>query len=168
MSALSNGGYMKISILLMSLFAVQAFANPFDAFVGKFTLDGKVQIRNFNAKACIRYGIPNLTGIEVKQDTNGYKQSHLIYLNNPSGWSGLPIMQYEDRPDYLNPSIVYISKVQGGANFAELVETSNSNEYYADKFSLKRTANKIIFNFTEEYIKNNSIEAGCYYQAILK
>lgn len=159
---------MKILILLMSLFTAQAFANPFDSFVGKYKLEGKVQIKSFNAKACIRHAIPNLTGIEVKQDTKGYKQSHMIYLHNPSGWSGRPVMQYEDRPDYLNPSTVYISKVQGGVNFAELIESSNAKEFHADKFSLERQADKIVFKFAEEYIKNGTVDAGCYYQATLK
>ncbi len=159
---------MKIAILLISLLSVQAFANPFDGFVGKYALAGKVHIKNLNAKGCIRYGIPQMTGIEVKQDTKGYKQSHVVYIVTASGWSGLPVMQYEDRPDYLNPSVVYVSKVQGNANYAELVQGSNAKQYFADRFSFERKAGQIIFNFSEEYTKEGKLQAACYYQATLK
>lgn len=159
---------MKTLFIFVSLFSTSSFANPFDSFIGKFQIDGKIQIKNLNAKACIRYSIPNLTGIEVKQDKNGYKQSHMIYLNNPNGWSGIPVMQFEDRPDYLDQSVVYASKVQGDLNFAEVIHNSNAKEYLSDDFSLERQNGKIILRFSEEAIKNNTVIAGCYYQVTVK
>lgn len=159
---------MKILVLLASVFTSSVFANPFDAFEGRYKLDGQVQVRKYNVDSCDRHGIPSLTGIEVKKDSNGYKQSHLIYINVPSGWNGIPVMQYEDRPDYLNPSVVYYSKVQGGKDLAQLIEGSNRDKFYSVKFLFERKAGKVLFKFDEEYLNKGVVEVGCYYQVELK
>lgn len=156
------------SFIFVILFALQTFANPFDAFIGSYTVQGKVQVKNVNTKACVRYDIPNLTGIEVKKDTDGYKQSHLISLKNASGVSHLPVMEYKDSPDYLHPSIYYSAQTSGGANYAMNVASSNTGKHYADKFALERQSDKIIFTFVEEFIQDGRVVSGCYYVAILK
>lgn len=158
---------MKLLILLMSLTAAPSFANPFDSFIGQYKVEGKIEIRNFKAKGCIRYGIPDLKSIEVKQDSQGYKQSHFIYLFNSMGWNGLPVMQYEDRSEF-DPSVLYFARVSGGSNLATNFWGSNSKEHFEDRFSLQRIGDKVVFSFSEEYIENNEVTAGCYYQAILR
>lgn len=157
---------MKLLVVASMLFSINAFANPFDSFVGKYKVDGTVSVKNHNAKACIRYGLPKITGVEVKPDTNGYKQSHVIYLLNSSGWSGLPVMQYEDKSDF--DSTVYYARVSGGSNSASNVWGSTAAEHYQDKFSIERSGTNLTFNFSEEYVVNGTVTAGCYYQAKLK
>jgi hypothetical protein len=157
---------MKILILSSLLFSISAFANPFDSFVGKYKVEGPVNVKNYNAKACIRYGLPNITGIEVKTDTNGYKQSHLIYLISSTGWSGLPVMQYEDRSDF--DSTIFYARISGGSSTASNTWGSTAMEHYEDKFSFERAGSSLTFNFSEEYVVNGKINAGCYYQVQLK
>ena len=161
------GGIMKLFIFT-TLFAAQVFANPFDAFTGKYIVQGKVQVKNVNTKGCIRYDIPNLVEVEVSKNTDGYKQSHIISLKNPSGVSNLPVMDYKSFPDYLNPSIYYSAQTSGGANYAMNVENSNAKKHYSDKFALERQSDKVVFTFAEETIEDGNVISGCYYVAILK
>lgn len=156
------------SFIFVILFALQTFANPFDAFIGKYSVQGKVQVKNVNTKGCIRYDIPNLTAVEVKKDTDGYKQSHMITLKNPSGESNLPVMEYKNYPDFTHPSIYYAAQTSGGANYAMNIANSNAGKHYADKFALERQSDKVVFTFAEETIQDGSIISGCYYVAILK
>lgn len=150
------------------LFSVSAFANSFDGFIGKYKTSGTPTIQNQNAKFCNRFNFKSITGLEVKADTAGYKQSHVLYILNPSGWSGHPVMDFLDKSEF-NPSVGSYAKTTGSADVASNDWGSfgmEENERLV--VSIKKNGNNFIFTMAEELVSKGSVVAACYYQVGLQ
>lgn len=154
---------MLISTLCF-VFSASAFGNAFDGFIGKYKTIGEPAIQYLNATYCNRFDFENITGLEIKADTNGFKQSHVLYILNPNGQSGHPVSDfYETSPT--EPSLGTYAKTTGSSDFASN-DWGNfgSGEDQRLVVTIKKKGNDFIFSMAEELIQQGAVEAACYYQ----
>lgn len=158
---------MKYSILtILMLFSFTARANSFDQFIGKYFVSSKPLIKAVNAKDCNRFLFSGMTGISIQPDVTGYKQSHVVYFLNPSGWSGFPISEYTDRSEF-DPFLIFYGKITGTANRASHQEGSNSLNFRHTNLTLQKIDSEYVLNFAEEFVVQGVVTGGCYYQVAL-
>lgn len=142
-----------------------ANANSFDSFVGEYTLVGSPTVQKVGSfKECLRFGFLRLTGFSVIQDTKGYNQSHMLHFNNQSGWSGHPVMDFDD----LTPSFHNYAKTSGSDVLAQNEYTSIFNNRTEQLLvSIEKNGSEFLLNVTESYVENGQLIARCAYSANL-
>jgi hypothetical protein len=150
------------------LFSASAFANPFDKFVGHYKVNGSPQITNESAKFCNRFDFKNVVRVRVERNSSGYQQTHLVYIENQTGWSVHPLTEFE-----------YTDELKLGGSYARTTGTdySATNEYGAwstnpDKketliIQLDRTSFGLVFSMNEALYENSGLKAACHYQVKL-
>jgi hypothetical protein len=158
---------MKLLSILFLFLSAQAFANPFDSFVGEYSIVGKPVIQKSGAaKSCIRFAFEDLVGFSVIADTKGYKQSHMLHFNFDGnlghGWMGHPVMDFTDQYEY--------AKTTGDSSFVQ-------NEYSAVEdinfghqplvVSIENKGNQYVLIVRDSLIKSSQVLASCFYQAML-
>lgn len=166
---LRGGGTMRILIIAISfLFSASAFANSFNNFVGKYDVEGDAKVENVNAGFCNRFNFKEISSFEVKKDTEGYKQSHMLYFHHSYGWSGHPVMDFKDKSEF-DPSIGTYAKTTGSSGNAR-------NEYGSfgleenDRLtvSIARAGSGYTLAMAEELIVRGTVTAACYYEVNLR
>lgn len=157
-------------IILAACLAISssAFANPFDGFIGEYKVNGSPTIRAQNAKWCNRFDFKNIVGLKVAKDTNGYAQSHVLYILNPAGWSGHPTMDFDYKNEFGTGGSY--AKSTGSSNSASNVWASfsiNPQETESLTVSIEKLGSEFAFSMSEELKQNSVLTAGCYYQVKL-
>ena len=155
---------MKNFIFIIgTVFSISSYANSFDHFVGRYAVSSKPIIQAVNAKYCNRLFFSAITGIDIQSNTEGYKQSHVIYFLTPIGWSGFPISEYSDRSDWV-PTVIHYAKVSGGASQATYEEGSRGPQFNYTNLTIQKTDSNYILNLRDERFEQGSVVSGCYYQ----
>lgn len=156
---------MKMLITTLSfMLSVSAFANSFDRFIGKYKVVGAPAIQKQNAKSCNRFFFKDITGLEIKADTSGFKQSHVLFILNPSGWSAHPVADYYEKTD-TNPSRGTYANTTGSGDMASNDWGSfgrEDNERLV--VTIKKSGNEFVFSMAEELVLQGTVTAACYYQ----
>ncbi|MGZ3693070.1 MAG: hypothetical protein ACXWQO_02465 [Bdellovibrionota bacterium] len=163
---------MKIFLILAGfLSANAAMANPFDSFVGEYSLVGKPVIeKTGNARECVRFAIESMIGFSVTADTKGYQQTHVLHFNFDGkmgrGWMGHPVMEYNYTDDFRTGGSY--AKTTGDANLAQneltLWTKDTTNPLLV---SLGRSGNQIKLVVDEKFIRKAQLESRCLYQITL-
>lgn len=163
---------MKIAFLLVTILApALAHANPFDAFVGEYSLAAKPAIeKSGNVRECIRFGIDYMTGFSVIIDTKGYRQSHLLHFNFDGtmgrGWMGHPIADYTDKDEFGFGG--NYAKTSGNENLALNEYTSWDAHHRNPLFvSIERSGSQFLLNLDESYVDNAQTTSRCHYRVLL-
>jgi hypothetical protein len=163
---------MRFLIALFALMATSvALANPFDAFVGDYTLVGKSVIqKSGSARECIRFNFENLVGFSVVADTAGYQQTHMLHFvfdgTSGHGWFGHPVMEYNYKNEFGTGGSY--AKTSGDQNIAKNEYTTWSNNSIEPlTVSIQRSGSQYLLLMTEVYSRNSQVEASCTYQATL-
>jgi len=142
-----------------------AFANQFDNFIGEYKTSSQVQIIK-NAKWCNRFNFKEIVGLKVEANTQGYEQSHVLYILNPHGWSGLPVMNYDQKGDFMtSPNW---ARTTGSANLASNEWGSLvGDEKETLTVSIEKTGLDYTFSMVEALNENSVLTASCSYQVKL-
>ncbi len=155
--------------LAITICPALANANPFDGFIGNYTIQSAPSIRNKNASFCDRFGFSRITGIKVEKNTTGagFKQTHTISLFTKEGYSAHPVMEYEDTNEFRTGGS--FAKTTGSATSAANIYGSWNNRQERDTLfvSIEKAGKGYVFNMAEELSVNGSTESGCYYQVSL-
>jgi hypothetical protein len=150
------------------LISICAFANPFDAFVGQYDVSGSPQIKNEKAKRCNRFDFKNIIGLKVEKNSNGYQQSHMLYLLKPNGWSGHPTEEFS-----------YTNELKNGGSYAKTTGSAasavnesgtwgaNPPEKETLTVSIEKSGAGYILKMVEALYENTVLTAACYYQVQL-
>lgn len=170
---------MKTLVILFGfVVGSSAMANPFDSFVGEYSIVGVPQIqKSGSAKECIRFDFPHLVGISVIRDTGGYRQSNVVRFHHAggmgTGWSGHPIMDYNNNLGGSPMKCVGDSAVTTG----DVIEAQNiwsqcggtiSVTFYETlSVSLANVGGQYLVKMIESYIENGQTVATCNYLARL-
>lgn len=162
----------NLAIFAFALIGSAAQANPFDNFIGEYSISGSPKIEKYgSARECIRFTFESLKGFSVIADTNGYRQTHMLHFNidSPSigkGWMGHPVMEY----DYKNEFGIggSYAKTSGDSNFAQNEFTSWDVHSSAPLVvSIQRDGGNYRLRMKESQVDNGQLKAACSYEATL-
>lgn len=158
----------SLFIIATFLISATASANSFDDFVGEYKVTGSPQITNDNAKWCNRFDFKNIVGLKVEKNTDGYQQSHMIYIQKPNGWSGHPTMDFSYTNEFKNGGTY--AKTSGSSALASNEYGTwgvNPNQKETLIVSIEKSAAGYTFKMAEALYKNSVLTAACYYQVQL-
>lgn len=152
---------MKFLLTAFSLFlSISAFGNSFDGFIGEYKVSGTPSIKAEKTKFCNRFDFKSIKGFEVKSDSTGYKQSHVLYFMNRNGWSGHPVM------DYVDTAGSY-AKTTGSSDWASNEWGSGTPENEKLTVTLSKKEATYLLTMSEELVSKGTVIAACYYQVSL-
>lgn len=158
---------MKSLVIALGLvLSSSAFAHSFDAFVGNYKAIGEPKIESENAQYCNRFLFRSFSGVEVKADTLGYKQSHVLYvLNALGGWFAHPVSDYTDK-NVFNPEVGVSATSTGTQDFASNKWTSfGLLQNSSLTVTIQKHDNHFVFQMAEEVIEKDVVKSACYYEA---
>lgn len=159
---------MKFIASLILLFSVQAFAetpNPFDTFVGDYTIVGAPRIKNVRKDFCERYRWKDLQTVSVKPSGGLYETHQIRFVAGPKE-SLFQVQEYQQSNDVASTGS--FAETSGGQGWA-------SNARGTWNFTNKQHTIVTIYKTESNYrmeIKDESFGAGklrtaCYYEADL-
>jgi len=160
---------MRNVLVAVSLVAsATAHSNPFDHFIGTYTVKGPPAIRNERANSCNRFDFKSLTRFEVKADTNGYRQSHQLYFHGPNGAYNFPVMDYLTRNEIDPESGTYAKTLGSVTNAVSEFGAFSRSESRKVVVAIARKDGTYELSMSEEAMNSKgTVEAGCYYQTTL-
>jgi hypothetical protein len=151
------------------LFSISAFANPFDAFVGKYTVVDAPKIENKSAAFCDRFSFTQITAFEVAAGSNDPRGTHTLTISNPSGFISNPV--YIDWTDLspVDSSVGSYATTSGTENSASTEVGSFGMEENSRLITMiSKNGNGYSLVLIEELLKGSKVKAGCYYQVQLQ
>lgn len=156
-------------ILLASLSASVAFANPFDSFIGNYAVVGQPTVHaDGNVRECVRFDFAQLDGFSVVADKTGYNQTHVLRFQSDNDHlvSSHPVMEYN-----------YTEPMGHGGSYAKTSGdgTSAKNEYTdwgngtqrSLTVTIQKSGTQFLLVMTEVDSENSQSMASCTYSAVL-
>ena len=169
----SSSVFRKLLIVAISfLSASVALANPFDSFVGNYSIVGAPIIQKSGAASeCVRFGFEYLTGFAVIADSKtGYHQTHDLRFNFSGGsighgWSGYPAADYYDN---VEGGAINFQKTTGDANLAQNESFQGGGQSSEQLIiSIQRQGAQYLLTATDTSTDASRTPAVCFYQATL-
>ena len=163
---------MKSLIWAISfLSASAAMANPFDSFVGNYSIVGTPIIqKSGDSRECVRFGFEYLKGFSVIVDTNGYHQTHDLRFNFSGasighGWSGYPAADFNDQ---VPGGAISYAKTTGDANLAQNESFSGGRQTSEQLIiSIQHQGDQYLLKVRENDNRASQTFGACFYQATL-
>lgn len=164
---------MKFKFILASLLllSASAMANPFDSFVGEYSLEGAPVIeKSGSARECVRFAFGSLVAFSVKAET-GHQQTHMLYFHFKgtmgSGWMGHPVGEYFYQSEIGRGGS--FAKTTGGQNFARNeLNTWSNDESRPLVVSVLRNGERYQLEVLENLVESTRTLASCRYLANLQ
>jgi hypothetical protein len=143
--------------------AVAAHADPFAAYLGKYTLDGAVEIKSEGGAPCDWPVFARLASVEFV--SHGNYSSVLVTGGGSRAGFGLDEYSHSEGDD---PSAVTKSENTGGTDFARNTRTSFSR-YETERalLQIRRTGGGYQFDYSLEMYKGKHLSGSCTYRAQL-
>ncbi len=159
---------MKLIVSLILLFTAQAFAqnsDPFDAFIGKYSIEGKPRVKEVNSNYCILYGFGGLKGISVSPGDAKF-ESHRVDFVTAYKSTRHSVMNYETRND--RDTAGSFAMTSGGEGWAANVRgTWSVGNKEGIRIRLRRTERGAVVNLDDETFRSGVLRKACYYEADL-
>ena len=160
---------MKLSISLLVLLPVIAFANPFDGFVGEYKVSSELVVTSSDAADCARIQMDRLSEVKIRKGDYGFKNTHVVTLVRGGMYLSYPIAEYyrEYGPTNSSDYVVY-AKTTGDENSAKNergVKSPNTSKKFV--IALEKQAGETNLKMTTEGTVN-STTTSCVYEVDLE
>jgi len=164
---------MKMFFLIAMFFATNASANPFNNFIGEYSIASAPSIeKQGNVKDCVRFGFQNIVKFSVLADSSGNAFAARFYTETPgvSGYFGYSLKQISFEKDPWG-FVMWVEKNTGDANSAthesSITGTMPGSDYYSEhNVSIQNMGEQFLLKVTDSYI--NEYQGSCNYQVNLK
>ncbi|WP_413558559.1 hypothetical protein [Bdellovibrio sp. HCB209] len=140
-------------------------ADPFDAFMGSYVIEGKPRIKEVGTNYCLLYSFGALKGITVKPGDAKY-ESHRVDVISAYKSVRHSVMNYETRNDRDTAGSFAITS--GGEGWAANVRgTWSIGSKSGVRIRLKQTERGVVLAFDDETTRSGVVKKACYYEADL-
>jgi hypothetical protein len=164
---------MKMFFLIGMFFATNASANPFNNFIGEYSIANAPSIeKQGNVKDCVRFGFQNIVKFSVLADSSGNAFAARFYTETPgvSGYYGYSLMEISFEKDPWG-FVTSVEKNTGDANRAthesSITGTMPGSDYYREhKVSIQNMGEHFLLKMTDSYI--NEYQGSCIYKVNLE
>lgn len=161
---LRTGCYYEAD-LIRNLPAFTQDADPFDAFLGTYAIEGKPRIKEVGTNYCLLYSFGGLTGITVKPGDAKF-ESHMVHFISTYKSVRHSVMNYETRND--RDTAGSLAVTSGGEGWAANVRgTWSIGNKSGVRIRLKQTERGAVVALDDETLRSGVVKKACYYEADL-